>query len=354
MRVEDLRKLVRKWDFEMTGQASAKSEYGFILDQLDHHAIKEWRVYLPAENPIFNSSYIERLAAWIGNVTDEADQKLLLKYAARISFFSHDDFAALYRTAMDREISRWVASQITARLEPLGWQSFHELIKREIQLHTWFCPVTDSMDINEFHKVNHLQGVGHRPGFAAQEMIANNKLQPNPQLAGAWIRYMANPSSDQNDPKCRRAPLKRLVLLEDIVGSASQCLDAIRWAVAKLGKPVLFVPLILCPTGVQALRDEEALSRGMLTVRPVIELRRSDLLGPERNGESGWPITIEMEKLAARCAGRASVNMDTFGYRNTGCSLTTFSNTPDNTLPIVHHKPDNGAWEPLFPRISRD
>ena len=125
MTVEALRKLVRKWDFEKTGDASAKFEYGFILDQLDHHAAKEWRVYLPAEHPDSNASYIERLAAWIGNVTMEADQKLLLKYAARINFFSHDDFAALYRTAMDREISRWVASQVSARLEPHGGQSFH-------------------------------------------------------------------------------------------------------------------------------------------------------------------------------------------------------------------------------------
>lgn len=357
MTVEELRKLVIKWDLEMTGDASAKSEYGFILDQLDYHAKKEWRVYLPAENPVFNPSYIERLAAWIGNVTVEADQKLLLKYAARISFFSHDDFVALYRTALEREISRWVASQVAARLEPQGWQSFHELIEREIHLHTWFCPITDSMDINEFHKVNHLQGVGVRPGFAAQEMIANNKLNPNPQLAGDWVRYMANPSADQSDPTRRRPPLKRLVLLEDIVGSASQCLDAIRWAVARLGKPVLFVPLILCPNGVQALRDEEALSGGRLAVRPVIELRRNDLLGPERKGEPGWPIAADVEDLARRTVVDLGIHpLHAFGYRETGCSLTTFSNTPDNTLPIVHHKPkpSSGAWEPLFPRIFRD
>lgn len=354
MTVEDLRKLVIKWDFEMTGDASAKSEYGFILDQLDYHAKKEWRVYLPAENPVFNPSYIERLAAWIGNMTAEADQKLLLKYAARISFFSHDDFAALYRTAMEREITRWVASQVAARLGPHGWQSFHELIEREIHRHTWFCPITDSMDINEFYKVNHLKGVGHRPGFATLELLATREGNLVPQLAENVRRYMANPSSEPLDPRRRCPPLNRIVLLEDIVGSGSQCIDAVRWAVANLGKPVLFVPLILCPNGVEALRNEELHSAGRLTVRPVIELRRSDLLGPERQGEPGWPITVEMEDLAARCAPRASLNMDTFGYRSTGCSLTTFSNTPDNTLPIVHHKPASGAWEPLFPRIFRD
>ncbi len=351
MTVEDLRRLVRKWDFEMTGDRSAKSEYGFILDHLDHHAAKEWRVYLPAEHPDSNTSYIERLAAWVGNVMAEADQKLLLKYAAHISFFSHDDFAALFRTAMNREISRWVALQISARLEPHGGQSFHELIEKEIHQHTWFCPITDSMDINEFYKVNHLKGVGHRPGFSTLEMLATKAGNPNSQLAENVRHYMANPSHDPSRPS---VPLKRIVLLEDIVGSGSQCLDAVRWAVANLTTPILFVPLILCPNGAQALRNEEAQSGGRLTVRSVIELRRSDLLGPERRGEQGWSITAEMEDLATRCAGRASVNMDTFGFRNTGCSLTTFSNTPDNTLPIVHHKPTSGAWEPLFPRVYRD
>ncbi len=210
------------------------------------------------------------------------------------------------------------------------------------------------MDINEFYKVNHLKGVGHRPGFATLEMLANREGNLVPQLAENVRRYMANPSSAPLDPRRRCPPLNRIVLLEDIVGSGSQCIDALRWAVANLGSPVLFVPLILCPNGVQALRDEEAQSGGRLTVRPVIELRRSDLLGPERQGELGWPITVEMEDLATRCSTRASVNMDTFGYRSTGCSLTTFSNTPDNTLPIVHHKPASGTWEPLFPRIFRD
>ncbi len=163
---------------------------------------------------------------------------------------------------------------------------------------------------------------------------------------------MENPSSASSGHP--RFSFNRIVLLEDIVGSGSQCLEAVRWAVASLGKPILFVPLILCPNGEETLRNEEANSGGALTVRPVIELRRGDLLGPERRGEPGWPIAGEMEALANRCAGLVLPNIDPFGYRSTGCSIATFSNTPDNTLPMVHHKPAIGGWEPLFPRIFRD
>jgi hypothetical protein len=207
------------------------------------------------------------------------------------------------------------------------------------------------MDINEFYKVNHLKGVGHRPGFATLEMLAQRSGNLNPQLAQNVLQYMANPSLDAANPVM---PLERIVLLEDIVGSGSQCLNAVRWAVSALRKPVLFIPLILCPNGVDALRAEEASSGGRLTVRPVVELSRGDLLGPERRGQPGWSISTAIEGLATRCAGQASAGMDTFGYRNTGCSLATFANTPDNTIPMVHNKPRAGGWEPLFPRVHRD
>ncbi len=352
MTVEELRAKVREWDSQnVNNEAIADAKYTSILDQIEYHAVNEWRRYIPAEHTDFNSNYIERLAAWIGNLTSEVDQKLLLEYALHISFFSHDDFVALYQTALNREISNWIAVQVGAELNHLGGQGFHDLVYQQIHSQTWYCPVTDSMDINEFYKVNHLTGKGHRPGFASLQMMAEHPTDPNPNIVDDWIRYMVSPDNPQNP---QNPPLERLVLLEDVVGSGTQCLNAVRWAVENLGKPVLFIPLILCPNGVDALRAEESKWKDRLMVRPVIELRRSDLLGPERQGNDAWSITPKLENLAQRCAVRASVNMDTFGYKNTGCSLVTFSNAPDNSLPIIHNNPRNGNWAPLFPRIHRD
>ena len=288
MTLEELRAKIRDWD-SMAGSADETAYYSTILAQLDYHAENEWHVYLPAQHPDFHPNYMERLASWISNLTNEEEQKLLLEYALYISFFSHDDFIALYRTAFNREITSWVAAQIGARLEPGGGQALHNLVQEQIHYQTWFCPVTDSMDINEFYKVNHLKGVGHRPGFATLQMLAEKAGSPNPGLSKNIIHYMANPSLDPLKPF---PALERIVLLEDIVGSASQCLDALRWAVSNLGKPVLFVPLILCPNGVKALRDEEQKWSGRLTVRPVIELRRGDLLGPERQGHRNLSMTL--------------------------------------------------------------
>ena len=207
------------------------------------------------------------------------------------------------------------------------------------------------MDINKFNKVNHLSGISQHPIFSTLQVMAEHPNHPNLQIVDDWTRYMSNPC---NIPQRHRPPLEYLVLLEDIVGSGSQCIKTICWAVENFGVPVLFIPLILCPNGVDALRQKEVKYGGRLTVRPVIELRRRDLLGPERNGKPAWPITESLEDLAVRYSPEASPDCDTFGYRNTGCSIVTFANTPDNTLPIVHNKPEQESWEPLFPRIYRD
>ncbi|AKR42001.1 hypothetical protein [Methylophilus sp. TWE2] len=350
MTLNELQQLVHKWDSQnLTASAIADAAYTIIYDKLDHFANNEWRQYLPAEHPSLNASYMERLAAWIGNLSDEEDQKLFLKYALHISFFSHEDFTALYRTAFDREITQWVADQIGAKLIPHGSQGFRSEVHSALNERTWFCPVTDSMDINEFYKVNHLRGIGHRPGFATLKMLALDFPVPDPLLMNNLIQYMDNPSLDPRDPL---PSLERLVLLEDIVGSGSQCLEVVEWVLNNLGRPVLFVPLILCPNGATVLNSLEQRSQGRLTVRPVIELRRGDLLGGERQGESGWAITDQLENLISRFTG--NFKYEDYGYRNTGCSLATFSNTPDNTIPMIHDNGRSNTWAPLFPRVLRD
>lgn len=346
MTLEELDDKIREWDLRLPTGATPESaaRFSYIYDQLQYHAEHEWSVYLPADNPEFSSNYLERLAAWIGNVADEADQQLLLKYAPQISFFSHTDFRALYRAAMNREVTRWVASQVSATLTGFSGKAFDVCVRGEILRRTWFCPVTDSLDINEFYKVNNLVGPGHRPTFATLQKLAEDAGSPNAQLAENLRYYMAN-----EEPS-----LERLVLLEDVVGSSAQCIDAVRWAADNVGKPVLFIPLILCPNGVTPLQDAQDASGGKLTVRPIIELDQADIVVRDHPAGVGWPIAEALSKFVVDNNNRISPNRSPFGYRDTGCSIVTFSNTPDNTLTLVHHKRPNGDWSPLFPRVDRE
>jgi hypothetical protein len=350
MDIEQLRDKVKVWNLQIEdGERIADSKYGNFLAQIDHFARTEWKVYLPAEHPDFNPSYLERLAGWIGNVSDENDQKLLLEYALYISFFSRDDFNALYRTAFEREITRWVAQQADIQFYST-MDDFQRRLQNELYQKTWFCPVTDSMDINEFYHINHIQGVGHRPCFYTLQHLSETAGNSNCQLQNDILKYMNCPTGNPSYPA-----LERIVLLEDFVGSGTQCLKAIQWAIKNLDKNVLFVPLILCPNGAKILAEEQEKYSNKLAVRPIIELQRSDLLGDERQGENGWPITEKIEEIVRKNIRKVSDrNIHPFGYKGTGSSVVTFSNTPDNTPPFVHHKSSSSEWKPLFPRVFRD
>ena len=351
MTLEELHEKARLWDLQSSGTQIAPARYQELIDELSYHSSRQFRIYLPSEHPDENPNYMERLAQWVGNVSDEADQKLLLEYALRISFCSHEDFIAIYRSAFNTEITKWVAQQVEATLNGVPFSDFMANVRHQLMLRTWFCPVTDSMDINEFYKVNHLTGIGHRPGFSTLHMLAEKAAAPDPSIASNLLHYMSNPSLDQHHP---RPSIERVVLLEDIVGSANQCIDAVRWAVANIPKPILFVPLVLCPNGAEKLRLLAQGSNGRLTVMPVVELRREEMLGSERRNETGWEFAPMMEVLATQCASDASPQLNTFGYEGTGCSIATFANTPNNSLPLIHNRPSTKSWNPLFPRVFRD
>ncbi len=51
MNIDQLRKKVRVWDQMHSGDPVARAKYGLILDQIEYHARREWRVYRPAEHP---------------------------------------------------------------------------------------------------------------------------------------------------------------------------------------------------------------------------------------------------------------------------------------------------------------
>jgi len=335
MTLAELRRKVSVWDLSGQSGPRAGSKYSAIMDQLDFNAKGEWGSYTPTEHPDFNSDLMERLARWVGSAPNEDDQRLLLEYATYISYFSQSDFTSLYQTAMQKEVMRWIAQNINANLTKMNLQKFNDFVYREAYDHTWFCPITDSMNINEFYKVNHIGGKRHRPHF--------DTLSGQPQ-SKAWACE-----------EMEHHKLRHLVLLEDMVGSGTQCGDAIQWALDNLPSKILFIPLILCPNGEEKFNALVSSSNGRLSVRPVIRLQRSDLLGVNaRRGAEGWPITEELERFITNHSPIIFPGLQPFGYKNTGCSVVMFSNTPDNTPPIVYKESTSSNWQPLFVRVYRD
>ncbi len=366
MNLEKLIQAVKEWDLNSTddrfdavgGFDSAAGRFESMLDRLKWFGENEWRRYVPAENPGYSTQYMVRLGEWLENVDTDAERQLLLEYALHVAFFSHEDLCALYRTAFSGVITRWVIEQEELSLDD---SDFQWRLAEELHQRTWYCPVTDSMDINEFYHANHVVGVFHRPGFALLKMldqpVEDEEMDAPTRLMKNLTKYIDDPN-----PRVAAPPLKRVVLLEDFVGSGTQSSGALKWAAKNIDLPILFVPLIICAPGVKELAKIASEHSVKLRVRPLLTIGERDLLGESRNGMAGIPNAERIEKFArdtfARVAGGLHNDPNiaphtAFGWKQTGASFVSYSNTPNNTLPLIHHRPVSGAWRPLFPRSAR-
>lgn len=366
MKLAQLIQAVKQWDLSNTDDRvdaagrfdSATGRFEGILNRLEWFGKNEWNRYLPAENANCSTQYMVRLAEWIGNVDTDEDRQLLLEYALHVAFFSHDDLCALYRTAFSGVITRWVIEQ-----EKLSFDDpdFQTRLAEELHQRTWYCPVTDSMDINEFYHANHIVGVPHRPGFALLKMldepIKEAGVDTPTRLMQNLKKFIGNPN-----PRAAAPPLKRLVLLEDFVGTGTQSAGALKWAAKNLGLPILFVPFVVCAPGVKELAKIAAKHAATVRVSPLLKLDERDLLGDNRNGVPGIANAERIETLARatfhHVAGGKHANENiaphtAFGFKETGASFVSYSNTPNNTLPLIHHRAATGDWRPLFPRSAR-
>jgi len=177
----------------------------------------------------------------------------------------------------------------------------------------------------------------------------------------AMSRVITNVKRFIEDPNGRGTapPLKRIVLLEDFVGSGTQAAGALEWALKNLEVPVLFVPLVICAPGMDKLSE---LDNQRLKISPMLKLETCDLLGPKRNGAEGIPKAELLEELAEntfkQLAGENHNDENLaphtpFGFQKTGSYFVSYSNAPNNTLPMIHHVSVAGDWWPLFPRSAR-
>lgn len=345
MHLKALREMVKEWDMTNPDERpSAASKFQSILDRLEWFGEIEWSEYTPAHNPEYSTSYMTRLAGWIGNVKRAEDCKLLLEYSLQLSFFSHEDLFALYQAAFSGPITRWIIEQEGLSLFD---SEFQTRLSDELHKRTWYCPVTESMNISDFCHINQISGISYQPRFRNLKKFGHAGLKC----------FIQAPNPTNSAP-----PLKRLVLLEDFVGSGTQVSGPITWAASKLDIPILFVPLVICAPGARQLEKIGKKFVSKLHVSPLITLAERDLLGPKRNGVDGMANADQIERLARdtfeQVAGGLHTNKNTpphtaFGYRQTGSSFVTYSNTSNNTLPLIHHKPKTGSWQPLFPRSAR-
>ncbi len=308
--------------------------------------LERWLYKTYEPNKFGPHDFWARLEQWLDNVPSDANKELLLQLVMEILYLGPVEFEELYRCAYQGPIARWLID--ICQIDVFAPDGQAKLIAAAGE--TWFCPVTDSFRVNAFFHVNNL--------------AAGANLRPD------WHSLLKLGDTDKINAYCTTNQIKRLVLLEDFVGGGSQSLTAVRFAATKVHDlQVLFVPLVICPSGVVSARQLEAelckQRAGALRYDAVMELPDNAFLtrnqspyadpNPFINDLRGLIDASYPDVSGGRPPGLEKP-YDPFGYPHdvpTGGLVVMYSNTPDNTLPLIHWCPPENTWQPIFPRHSR-
>lgn len=322
-------------------KAWADDEMTKVNLKVNHLESRLFKSYEP--NKFFSGEFWERCEAWLKNVPTDAHKKTLYRLLTKIFYIGPVEFEELFRCAYEGPIARWLIDR--EQIDICAGDAQQRLIAAVEN--TWFCPVTDSFRINSFFHINNLP--------------ANANLRPD------WCSLYSLGDVFKIRNYCKTNGIKRLVLLEDFVGGGSQSLSAVNFAATHIEDvEVLFAPMIICPDGAEMARLLETklnLRRpGTLAFDPVLELPKPAFFTPTDSSYSQTETDALRELISSSypavsggvALGAKPYHMYGFpGNRPTGGLVVMFTNTPDNTLPLIHWRPANGAWQPVFPRHSR-
>ncbi len=326
---------VHKWadEYAANGKIMLRDEIINTLHQLRYLEKTLYCHYEPSLPP--NPGYWQRLTAWINNLSSENDKQLLFNIAVQLFFIGRKEIESMYRTAYSGPIKRWLVSLQSI---PLSDPEISVKLTSLIQ-ETWFCPVTDSMKINEFFHINNIPTeINYRPDWHSLVKFVD---------AAKIIDYI------------NKHNIKQIVLLEDFIATGSQAKRAIEFITTLRPAnpiPVLIVPFILCPQALDTFTTMKLPAH--ITIEPVLQLddRHFISLVEANNSDAFNQVKVLAEHIHLQVSDGIIPNpkikpYGPLGFQETGGLVVLYTNTPDNTIPLVHWK--SAKWNPIFPRHSR-
>lgn len=335
MENNELEKKVQQWVDELSAnnEIALRDELKLTLHQLRYLEKTLYCHYEPSLPP--NINYWQRLTAWIGNLGSEKEQQLLFNLASQLFFVGRREIESMHRSAYGGAVKRWL---IGLHKIPLSDANISVKLNLLIQS-TWFCPITDSMKINEFSHINNIPTeISHRPDWQSLAKFGDSEKVRE---------YIA-----EHD-------IKHIVLLEDFIATGTQSKKAIEFA-ANIRPanpiPVLVVPLILCPQAADAFAKMNLPAH--VTIEPVLQLDAQHFISTDDaiNSDSFNTIKTLAQNIHLQVSdGIAPAPKikpySPLGFKETGSLVVLYTNTPSNTIPLVHWK--SAKWNPIFPRHSR-
>lgn len=325
--IDPIERKVHKW------VQNGENKYGDINRKIIH--LNQWLFsdYEPALGS--GPNFITRLAKWLENVSDEEEQKLLFELVPHIFYIGREELNVLYREAYHTVFAKWLIDNVNVSFTD------HNALKalNDEVVRTWFCPLTDSLRINQFYHINDIPGKhDHRPDWRSLRTFGNIKLISN------YIKENG---------------IKRIVLLEDFIGNGGQVSKTVSFVAENFPDlPILVIPLIICPAGMEQAEKFTKLHCN-IQITPVVAISENYFIH-EVETKIELDFLKKMHVLAQSCYPKVSNsnivndNIDPYGplgWRKTGGLIVMHTNTPNNTLPLIHNKSE--TWLPLFKRHKR-
>lgn len=329
---------VRKELYELIGNLAKETEvcsqgdnpFRRILDEVLFHADLRFGDYTQYQSA--EGEFPVRLKKWIDNVSNDNGKKILFQLLDRILFIDNLQMQSLYRDAYRRIIVPWI-SQGNLSAEDMLSAAYESSVRSLLRQYQFFS-ITESFVFRNLIHDNSLHGLRD------PIILGENKKVAKAALDTALSR------------SC-----KGLIGFEDFVGTGDQAFRILSLVRKKISSQwrVLFVPLIILE------RDLAALNKNLdsinIEIKPVLVVPVLACL-QEKSLPGEPPEFTQIRTLIDLTAKRVLLPLDRilddppqdpYGYKGSGATVVTCHNTPNNTLPLIHHRAPK--WSPLFRRV---
>ena len=288
--------------------------------------------YEPCLGP--HPDFIYRLNKWLNNVDNDEEQKLLFELISKIFYIGREEFISLHKTAYNTICKNWILELVDFKFDK---HDYNKILEDELAS-CWFCPITDSFRVNQFYHINNITSIQtFRPDWRSLKRFGDvEKIK----------QYIKSNN------------IKSIVLLEDFVGTATQSIPVLKFA-AELDPEikVLFIPMIVYPIGYENIKRSLA-SYSNFSMKPIIKIDNDYLINntsaPANSFNKIYSDLCKKiyDNIKASLGSKITDKIETFGYKNTGGITVMYTNTPNNSIPILFV--ESSKWSPLFKRHSRD
>jgi hypothetical protein len=281
--------------------------------------VKEW--------PTYRGRHVgaDDVRAWISQVESAKEQRLLFEIVKRVRIFNESKIREMLRNSF-------------SFLQPLPEFVIRRKSDRRRNI---LVTYVDSEGKS---------GASYASMFAEENLISAECIFP----PGEFEKRISAHLSDGGI-------VSSIVIIDDLVATGKSILSNIQKFMEKNRNsirdemPVRVISIVSTPTG-----QRHVLDGFQKLLHSNIDFRSCELLGNELFAFSpesrAWLADDDFDRAKALCEdiGKKIYKSNPLGYGELGLLLVFPTNTPNNTLPILHtsSRPGERSWRPLFERIT--